>query len=126
MTLAQGPRDDQSRQDERVRRGASNSTVTICGAEVDVALCLDVQAYVPRSLENLSTLSAEFVERLAERAISFNPQTIQLALRDILSASLILDRVCCLSLASGFISGRKACRGACDWVFGRLARGRLS
>lgn len=93
MTLAQGPRDDQSRQDERVRRGASNSTVTICGAEVDVALCLDVQAYVPRSLENLSTLSAEFVERLAERAISFNPQTIQLALRDILSASLILDRV---------------------------------
>lgn len=93
MTFAQGPTDDRHQRDGVERRAPEGSHVSICGKDVAVSLCHEVQEYIPRSVENLQSLSSDFIERMAEGAISFSPQVLRQALQDVFSASLVLDRV---------------------------------
>ncbi len=93
MTFAQGPTDDRRQRDGVERLAPEGSHVSICGKDVAVSLCHEVQEYMPRSVENLQSLSSDFIERMAEGAISFSPQVLRQALQDVFSASLVLDRV---------------------------------
>jgi hypothetical protein len=93
MTLSQGPADDRREQSGRNRDASKHSPVTICGREVNFEIGEDIQAYIPQTIEILSSVTDDAIESAADGAVSFAPERIRQSLEAFLSISLALGRV---------------------------------